>query len=246
VGEFLDDAVSTGAAQGEFLRTVEALRLFRVGGITTSRYGMRSRHPLLVGQWDVISSGPSRHSRFAYTLSASDAADLNRFLHDIVPLLPDPFQPDRAATETEIAYTRYRDALFQDGPSERTITSAITALEALFLKGEPELAHRLAQRVSVFLRVLGTRPDAGTTYGHVSRGYRIRSTFIHGNSLKAKDRPQADSLAPVLMEYARECALAFLQISAPKEEVLSQLDRAMIDPATVNGLAASLGSVAHR
>jgi hypothetical protein len=33
VGEFVFDAVSTGAAQHGFLRTIEALRLFRVGGV---------------------------------------------------------------------------------------------------------------------------------------------------------------------------------------------------------------------
>lgn len=245
VGVFISDSVSTGAAQQEFLRTLEALRLFRVGGISTNRYRMRSRHSLLGGEGGVI-GGPGRHSRFTYTLSNSDAPALARFLHDIVPRLPNPFSLDTGTTEAEIAYTRYRDSLFQDRPSERTVTSAITALEALFLRGEPELTHRLAQRVSVFLRVLGTQLDAGATYDHVKRGYGIRSTFIHGGSLKAKDRPQADSLAPVLVEYVRECALAFFQVTATKEELLNHLDRAMIDPASLDNLVSSLAPVVHR
>lgn len=243
VGEFVFDAVATGAAQKEFLRAVEALPLFRVGGVAANRYTMRSRHTFLQGGGMVL-RGPNRQSRFAYSLSSSDAATLNKFLGDVVPLLPDPFQLDKAATEREVAYTRYRDALFQDGPSERAITSAITALEALFLVESTELTHRLAQRVSVFLRVLGTQLDAQTTYENVKSGYRIRSTFIHGGS--TKDRPRADSLAPVLLEYARECVLAFFQMPTRKDEVLSQLDRAMIDSVGVKELESTLTPVLYR
>ena len=106
--------------------------------------------------------------------------------------------------------------------------------------------HRLAQRVSVFLRVLGTQVNALSTYGDVNKGYKIRSTFIHGGSLTPKHQPRADSLAPVLLEYARVCVLAFFQIPTRKDELLKQLDRAMIDPAGVNELEASLASVVHR
>jgi len=122
----------------------------------------------------------------------------------------------------------------------------MTALEALFLKNEPELSHRLAQRVSVFLRALGPQADARSTYDNVNKGYKIRSTFIQGGSLKPKDRPHADSLAPVLLEYARVCVLAFFQIPTRKDQLLKQVDRAMIDPAGVNELEASLASVVHR
>jgi hypothetical protein len=242
VGDFVFDAVYTGSAQVEFLRKVEALRLFRVGGVASNRYTIRSRHSFGGGTL----SGGGRYSRFTYTLSRSDVVSLNTFLRDIVPLLPDPLHLDEGTTEREIAYTRYRDGLFQVGPSERAITSAITALEALFLKTEPELTRRLAQRVSVFLRVLGTQVDAQRTYENVSKGYKIRSIFIHGGSLKARDRPEADSLAAVLLEYARECALAFFQLATKKDDLLSQLDRAMIEPASVNDLVASLGAVVYR
>lgn len=242
IGEFVFDAVYTGTAQIEFLRTVEALRLFRLGGVATNRYTMRSSHTFGGGTL----SGGGRYSPFTFTLSRSDVVPLNVFLRDIVPLLPDPLHLDEGTTEREIAYTRYRDGLFQAGPSERAITSAITALEALFLKAEPELTRRLAQRVSVFLRVLGTQADAQRTYDNVSKGYKIRSIFIHGGSLKPKDRPEADPLATVLLEYARECALAFFQLATKKDDLLSQLDRTMIEPATVSDLVASLTPVLYR
>jgi hypothetical protein len=245
VGELVFDAINTGPAQMEFLRKVSALRLFRVGGIASYRYSIYSRHfPLMGGR--VTNSGPGPLSRFAFTLSSHDAAAVRNFLRDVVPLLPDPLRLDKVMSEREIAYTRYTDALFQDGLSERSITSAITALEALFLEGETELTHRLAQRVSLFLRALGTQSDAQGIYDKVKKGYRIRSTFIHGGSLKAEQRPQADSLAPVLLEYARECVLAFFQLAARKEEVLRQLDRAMIDSVRVTELEASLAHIAHK
>jgi len=245
IGEFVFEVVSTGIAQREFLRTIDALRLFRVGGIVANRYEVRSRHSFLHGGVMTLSA-PGRFSKFDFRLLSSDAVALNKFLHDVVPLLPDTLNLNNSATESEIAYMRYSDALFQDRPPERAITSAMTSLEALFLEGELELTHRLAQRVSLFLRILGTQKDARDTYDKVKRGYKIRSTFIHGGSLKAKDRPDADVLAPILLEYARECALVFFQLTTSKGELLRQLDRAMIDPSGVNELEASLNLVVHR
>jgi hypothetical protein len=242
VGEFVFNAVNTGPAQLEFLRTIEALRLFRAGGVATNRYHMRSRHLLAGGTL----SGSGRQSRFSYTLSQSDAAILAQFLNDIVSLVPDPLHLGESTTESGIAHARYTEALFQSGPPERCITSAMTSLEALFLKNEPELTHRRAQRVSVFLRVLGTQLDPGSTYVNVSKGYKIRSKFIHGGSLKAKERPPAESLATVLVDYARQCVLAFLQLRLAKDDLLEKLDRVMIDPSSVTDLQEAMKSVVHR
>lgn len=46
VGECTFEALNTGSAQTDFMRIVEALRLFRVGGVVANRYSMRSRHSL--------------------------------------------------------------------------------------------------------------------------------------------------------------------------------------------------------
>lgn len=216
VGEFTVDAISTGNAQREFLRVVEALCLFRIGGIAANRYRVYSTY----SSWpEGVSGGSSRHTRFTYTLNNSDVHRLGQFLRDLTPLIPDPFEVGKAMSEKEIAFMRYREALFQMGPAEQVITSAITALEALFLGGEPELTHRLAQRVAVFLRILGTRRDSQTTYQDMKEGYKIRSAFIHGGSLEPKRRPQANALAPILVDYTRECVLGFLQITTPKQEI---------------------------
>lgn len=67
----------------EFLRTLEALRLLRVGGITTNRYSMHSRHVFVGG----ILGGGSSYSRYNYTLAGSDSTSLKGFLHDVVPLI---------------------------------------------------------------------------------------------------------------------------------------------------------------
>jgi len=244
IGEFINNAVNIGPAQVQFVRAIAALCLFRVGGVSASRYEMSSRHSF--GQGEGILSGVSGFSRFSYQLSPSDASILGTFLSDVVSLLPDPFQLQSVMKERDIAYVRYRDALFQTGPVERVITSAIAALEALFLQAEPELTHRLAQRVSVFLRVLGTQPNASATYERVRRGYKIRSIFSHGGSLKPKDRSEAEVIMPSVVEYARECVLAFFQIETPKSSLLQQLDLAMIDPTTLSDVEASLVTVKHR
>jgi hypothetical protein len=245
VGEFSFNAISQGVAQREFLRTLDALRLFRVGGIAASRYLMRSSHSFLQGATGILSE-PQRFSRSAYSLSISDAAILNKFLRDVVPLLQDPFHSEEGFTETQIAYVRYRDALFQHGPSERAISLAIAALEALLLAERSELTHRLAQRVSLLLRIIRTQTNPQLTYENVKEGYEIRSKFVHGHSLKPKNRPKADSLMPTLLEYARECVLAFFQLKIPKSLLLSQLDRAMIDPSELRAVEESLAPVVHR
>lgn len=108
------------------------------------------------------------------------------------------------------------------------------------------LTHRLAQRTSAFLRILGTEADAQETYRNVSKGYKIRSTFIHGGSLKTKDRPQADALKSVLLEHTRKCILAFCQLSKAKDEILAELDNTMIVPSSIPDLENSLRPVIYK
>lgn len=244
VGEFIFDAAFAGTAQKEFLRTLEALRLFRVGGIVANRYTVRSRHSFLGGIITV--NGRGRYSRYNYSLAASESTALKAFLRDIAPLLPDSFQSNKPRLHAEIAYARYQEALFQGGLAEQEITPVMTALEALFLTGGSELTHRLAQRVSVFLRVLGTQPDAASTYDNIVKGYKIRSKFIHGESLKPDHRAMADSLAKVLLQYVRECVVGFFQISVTKADLLQHLDRSMIDPGAIRDLTASVATVVHK
>lgn len=245
VGEFCFEAPNGGIAQEQFLRTIEALRLFRVAGVASSRYSIRLTNALL-NQGGVISGGGLKISRFICKLSKADAVTLNKFLSDIMPQLPDPCHLHEALSEREIAYTRYRDALFQDGPSERAITFAINALEALFLENEGELKRRLAQRVSVFLRILGHQVNADITHENITRGYRIRSTFVHGSSSKLEDREADDILAPVLLEYARVCTLAFFQIKIKKRALVTELDKTMIDPGNEAVVKDALAAVLHK
>jgi hypothetical protein len=238
IGEFVFDAHHPGQAQREFLRTVEALRLFRVGGVATNRYQLESRRLMPGGTlW-----GPQRHSRHSYQLSNRDGRTLARFLKDILPLLPDPFQMDDVTTDVEIAHARYVDALFQSGLPEKTITSAITSLEAMFLRNEPELSHRLAQRTAVFLKSLDPTSDAKEIYSNVKQGYGIRSTFIHGGPLKTKDRPKASALEPKILGYVRRCVLARLQQQSAisKDELLAKLDESMIASSTAKDLKRTL------
>jgi len=225
-------------AQDHLLRVLAALRLFRVGGVVSNRYwtkGSFVRPDTGVG----VTGGPS--ARF-FTLSPSDSSAIVQFLDDIVPIIT---EPGSEASTIEIANSRYTSAVFQYRPEE-VITSSVTSLEALFLNNEPELQHRLAQRVSIFLRLLGSQPDGYATYNATSKGYRIRSKFIHGDSLKPRDQPEANRIAPMLLDYARASVLAFLQLTPKKTELLQQLDRATIDPSCVAALESQLAMVRHK
>jgi len=247
IGEFVFDAAGTGEAQKQFLRIIEALRLFRVGGIAANRYEMSSNFSYMLGARHRLGA-PDRHSPYSYEVSKADVPNVNEFIREVTSLLPDPFHMEEATTETAIAYTRYRDAIFQEGPTERAITAAITALEALFLEDRPPggASHRLAQRVSVFLRVLGTDPDALRTCDWVKKGYSVRNTFIHGGFVRPAERGKADASAPILLEYARKCILAFFQLTTPKPSLLTQIDKTMIDPTSTQELEASLAQVKHK
>jgi Apea-like HEPN len=238
IGEFFF-APSFEMAQDHLLRVLAALRLFRVGGVVSNRYSAKSsflRPNRTVG----MTGGPSTHF---FTLSPSDSKAINQFLEDIVPIITGP---GSEASAIEIANSRYTSAIFQNYPPEQVITSTVTALEALFLNNEPELKHRLGQRVSIFLRLLGSQPDGYATYDTVSKGYRIRSKFIHGDSLKPEDQPEANRIVPMILEYARASVLAFFQLKTPKNELLKQLDRAMVDPSSVAALESQLASVKHK
>jgi hypothetical protein len=246
IGVFVSEAMSTGLVQQEFIRWLDALRLFRVGAVVSCRYVMKASQTFRQPVGGML-SGPGKISRQSYVISVADAGSLKNFIRDIAPRLPGILDPNRSVTEKEIAFARYNDALFQSGPSEQVITSAVTALEALFPnKEDQELSHRLAQRVSVLLRFLGSHANAMETVRKMKKGYGIRSTFIHGGSLPAKDRPEADALAPVLLDYVRVCVLTFLQITISKETLIRQLDRVMIDPAGIPDVQDSLQSVTHR
>lgn len=238
VGEF-NFGPSFEMAQDHLLRILAALRLFRVGGVVSNRYWMKGsflRPDRIIGMF----GAPSTHF---FTLSPSDSTSILQFFDDIVPIIT---EPGSEASAIGIANSRYTSAILQNYPPEQVITSTVTALEALFLNNEPELKHRLAERVSIFLRLLGSQPDGYATYDTVSFGYRIRSKFIHGDSLKPKDQPEANRIAPMILEYARASVLAFFQLKMPKNELLKQLDRAIVDPSSVAALASQLASVKHK
>lgn len=246
VGEFVFHCVSTGLAQTQLLRTLESLRFFRVGGVAASRYEMRSGHSFLQGGGTRLFT-PGQTSQFKYTLSSDDAAALAEFIRGVAPIVPDPLGGTKTEP-AEIACARYSAGLFHSGPSEEVATSAITALEALFLKREErsELSHRLAQRISVFLRVLGVQPDAVNTYKSIKKGYDIRSTYIHGGKVEQRDPKNINDLVRLLLDFARVSALAFLQIKASKTDLLDKLDESMIEPASTRSLEALLASVVHK
>jgi hypothetical protein len=170
------------------------LRLFCVGSVDYLEH--------MLAPWSFRDLGGSLHSapkhpRFVYQLRSSEVSALEAFEHRMFPLigrqLP-PFSPTEEGDDIGIAYERFSSALFQSGPVEAVITTAITALEALFLENQGELTRRLAQRVAILMRLVGDSPLSVAT--QVAEAYKIRSRFVHGTGIKTKLR---DSYKPSVL-----------------------------------------------
>lgn len=130
----------------------------------------------------------------------------------------------------DVAFDRYRDALFEQRVENR-VTSSITSLEATFLKAKErsELSHRLAQRISLLLSELGEPPVK--MYNQVSRAYDIRSSFVHGEELPRDKKKEANTLSEKILNYARTSLAILYQLeeARDKEKFLNRLDHALLD-----------------
>ncbi|MCX5998738.1 MAG: HEPN domain-containing protein, partial [Chloroflexi bacterium] len=130
-----------------------------------------------------------------------------------------------------ISLQRYNDSLSTRGGLESTITSAITCLEALYLRGgeRAELSRRLGQRASALLRVSGLQPIE--VCASLTQAYSIRSTFIHGAHSTQDKLQTVARLAEKTLDYARLSILAFLQLMASmdKEKLIGETDKALLD-----------------
>ena len=241
IGEFTFHVESSGAAQVQLLKVLDALCLFRVGGIVASRD--RTRISGLDGTIGI--GGTKKRSRFTFSLEPSDSAHIDSFLDFCLPLMPDPFHVREAIDAKQIAFARYQDALFHAVSPEHTIASAVACLEALFLIEDSELRHRLCQRVAIFINRLDCSRDPEITYANVNEGYKIRSKFVHGTASKSHPKSKLDDLTPVLLHYARMCTLSFFQIRETKQFVLQYLDTTLIKPDSTENLENIMKTVVY-
>ena len=230
------ESMCRGSDNREIQREIKAILdtfcLFRLGSVVARETIMSARSILRAGtmhspSWDIPAI-------YKYGLAVADVDSLQTFLRKMKPLL---FLDSSVEASTErisplsIALERYKDALLQRVPIESRITSAITCFEALYLKRQErmELSHRLSQRVSALLRLLGLIPLKA--YNELSRAYEIRSIFIHGSQIDRDRQSSAIQLCKTIMDYARISLIAFIQLqdSMDKEALINKLDNSLLD-----------------
>jgi len=220
---------------------VTILRLFRLGCVSSSlvRYSPKSvlRPTMATHRGSVI------EAIYKYGISKNDQAALRNFVKIMKPLLPvDRWEAARSTDPLSIALSRYVDALVEPASVESRITSAITCLEALFLKRQEraELSLRLSLRVAALLGHFGFEPLE--VRARVASAYSIRSAFVYGSAMKQEAREPAAGLCGLLLEYCRVALQITYQLKnrLPKESLIGRLDDSLVDAATYSNLQGEL------
>lgn len=222
--------------QLEIETILDVLRLFRLGSVTSLRQRVCAESILALAYESCTASAPS--TTYRYTLTDADLDALRAFMCKMRPLLRQypPYGPSAERSDPLIiALHRYKDALLHPPtPAERKMTSAITCLEALYLKAKEraELSHRLSQRASALLRFVGFKPLK--VYTELRRGYEIRSTFVHGSEPEEDLRGWVRKLGQRIPEYARVSLVAFMRlleepVHEEKDRLINKLDHSLLD-----------------
>ena len=235
--QFLPSAVLELQLRGregvEIQRDLESilhvLRLYRLGSITASKVRLNPKSFVSFG--GVL--GPGRHVGAAhkYKFTKDDVKLFTELLAKLRPVLPVPFIESGDIDPVTIAFQRYQEALLQPVAFESRITSAITCLEALYLKAEErmELSHRLGQRAAALLGLFGQ--NALEVYKSLVRAYEVRSVFIHGSQIEKNQQQALPKVSETVMEYARLSLVIFFQLKQlmDKERLLNKLDNSLLD-----------------
>jgi hypothetical protein len=230
-------------AQREVTNLMSTLRLFRLGSVRTIKYSIK---PKSIFRFGGTHTSGHLGSAYKFPLAAEDRELLQTFVTRIKPLLPDEFsstQPE--VSPADLAFRRFSDAVLRGGNIEEQITSAITCLEALFLKSRErtELSHKLSLRVASLLRLLGLRPLE--VQEQVHQAYEIRSTYIHGSVIEKDKLHNADNLCRKVLDYARMCVVVFLQMkqTSDKDEFINKLDRALLEAKSMERIKTQLSKL---
>ena len=228
--------------QQEIGLLVNLLRLFKLGSVTYEKYIWTSNSITRIGAQMFI--GAKDVTYYKYEFDSQKIPELSNFIPIMKPCFPNMDLNIQNPEIGAIAFNRYLDALIRRGPTESRITSAITCLESLYLKGEErmELSHRLAQRVSNLLRLLDLDYRPLEVYNKIILAYDMRSTFIHGGFTKEEHRARLPALCETVLQYARISLLVFFQLkdTLEKEQLINKLDNSLLDTDSCNKLKQSI------
>ena len=211
----------------ELEKILIALQLYKVGSVSKTRIYWKPKSFL---QFRGISTPIYRGlTTYRYSLDESDVEKLPRFIAKIKDKLPIEEETGRpiASNPFGIAILRYQDAILKPEAIGNKIAYAVMGLEALYLKSEGELSHRLAQRVAKLLSFFEEEPIK--VYRNVKKAYNIRSGFVHGSPLQNKKPQEVKEILDNIIEYLRKSILTFIQLQKEKKELLSLIDDALLE-----------------
>lgn len=207
-----------------------ALRLYNLGSVHIKK---RDYFPNSILMRYSIPYHNDIFSDYSYELNPAESNDLMMFTDFMLKFLPERNWQNQitALNPIYISIDRYCDALTKNQTHENKITNAITALEALLLKGNErsELSHKLSQRVAYLSRFFNAPPIK--VYNTMKRAYEVRSTYIHGSMLSIDERKDLSELQKLILEALRRSLLIFIELSSQinKDDIIAKIDNAIID-----------------
>ena len=220
-------------------QAITILRLFKVGSVRYLSYHTWSESVIDMGASSVVTAmGPSVALEKSQ-LFDGDKEKLKKFWETMIKVLPPNFYNlgKTGLDYITIAYTRYCDALLNNGALERRIANVVMGFESLFLRGEElqELSYRLCMRIARILALMGSNPYDVRKI--IKDSYHIRSLFVHGGCLnnekkrKLEDRyGNARHFLLSLLDYLRICIIIAIFLNKyKKEEFIGIIDDSLID-----------------
>lgn len=173
-------------------------------------------------------------SHLPYTRELNTSADEDRlelFFNEIRPLVNEKLVTTDEDTVLSIAFERYQNALVDNDSDESRLTSAIMALEALFLKNEGELSDKLSRRVGIILGAEGENEI--DVYRKVKQAYQVRSRYVHASKNDEDKQATHDisELAEIILDYTRRSIIVMLQLSGEmdKSDVVGDIRKASLN-----------------
>ena len=152
----------------------------------------------------------------------SDIPSLSRFISKVHPIINSINTNNH---QYKLALDRYDEAVLSSKDLDKRVTYAISALEAILLKSnESELKHKLAQRSSILLKCVGKNPLK--IYNEISKAYKIRSKYIHGEHSKPNN-----NFVYSILDYTRIIVRISIQLIdiIEKNKLVNLLDSALLD-----------------
>jgi len=217
-------------------RAVAILRLFRFGGIEYIKYTIDAESLFIPGIYSC--EGINLTKSGSYLIKNEDVKPLKLFWSKMKrATLPSSVyvgkrkKPD----ELSIAYDRYSDSLERE-IIEKRISSAVMGLEALYLSPseQQEMSFRLRMRLGKMLSLIGYNPEE--VRKNMIDAYDIRSTYVHGGTLKQKSRQKYENkhgnlneFCETITDYLRSSIVALLLRKTSKASIIQKIDDSFLD-----------------